>query len=184
MTSFDLKPQQKIFYSTETDKIVWSEERDEVPAFLQGRISLELWQKTFDLCLEQYRKLHRIKIWMTPFPVIILSQFYVHYIEFDFDQGWASIIAEIAKEYRAVGVQVTIAKEEFNYLRLRNKRQFYTGVGLHFEVAGGKVPTFAPQDHPVAFDEYGNKLEQTALSVDPVIPYYSEQVAPVTAVAS
>jgi hypothetical protein len=79
---------------------------------------------------------HRIKIYHTIFPIVIIAQFYMHKVQNDFDDGWTDVIRQIRDEYRAQGIQVTIHKDHFAYLKRSTKPKHCkpAPVGLHFEI--------------------------------------------------
>ena len=135
--SFDLKPQQSISIGMKVDEIVWTTPRDRVPVLLQGRVSLAIWQSTFDAVQARYEYVLNSISYLHLIPCFICCTLphMVHVAKKNRDE-WTIIAREQADIYRPFGIQVTLAKELSG---IGSSRQTET-VGLRFDVAQTTLP--------------------------------------------
>jgi Short C-terminal domain len=119
------------------DDIIWTTPRDRVPVLLQGRVSLAIWQSTFDAVQARYEYVLNSISYLHLIPCFICCTMshMVHVVKKNRDE-WTIIARQQADIYRPFGIQVTLAKE---LTGIGSSRQTET-VGLRFDVATQTTP--------------------------------------------
>lgn len=126
------------------DDIFWTCPRSELPPLLDGRVSLSQWQSTFDGVMAVYQKnsdgISSLTPWIfIPCCVCCIMRKMVA-INSEVETMWGELVTREQKQYRSLGIQVTLARELISSGAGSHRHLENETVGLKFDIASGAAP--------------------------------------------
>jgi hypothetical protein len=149
MSSFELKPMDRLHMGTVVDQIIFTVPRNQVPVLLQGRVSLSTWMATFDAVHEQYERIFsqipsggKMCLLLIPclIPCTLMQMFKMADAQREIEQQWLEIALKQQHIYHSAGIQVTIATELKCHGVGSDSRFRKEMVGLRFDIAPNAPP--------------------------------------------